>query len=268
MIGLVPRLGAVLALATTLHAIPAARAMDIAFLYVGNADDTALLGAQQGLAEANLQGRFLGQSYRLEIRAPGSPGSLAGFAAVLAAVDADAVRALAGSADGVPVFNLAARDDALRGTCLPNMLHVIPSDAMARDAVQQWHMKHPDAPVSAAAWHSDFQKYAARDLNKRYRAASGRPMDDHAWAGWAAVKMTSDTVARLNSAEPGAVLGFLRSELRFDGQKGAEMTFRESGQLRQPLLIIEGGNIAGEAPVRGVAGPDELDSLGMDTCNT
>lgn len=261
-------LGCALALAAGTHALPAAAALDIAFLYVGPEDDTALSGARQGLAEANLQGTFLGQNYRLEVRAPGAAGALSGFAAVLVAVDADTVRSLATAAPGVPVFNLRDRNDGLRATCRPNLLHVIPSDAMARDAVAQWHKGHPGAPVTAAAWHSDFRKYAASDLNKRYRAAAGRPMDDYAWAGWAAVKMTSDSVARLNSADPAALLAFLRGELRFDGQKGAEMTFRASGQLRQPLLILEGGNIAGEAPVRGVAAPDELDTLGNEACAT
>lgn len=243
-----------------------AGAMEIDFLYIGAADDTALLGVRQGLAEANLQGGFLGQKYRLQTRAPDAPGDLSGVAAVLAAVDADAVGKIAAAAPGIPVFNLTSRDDGVRATCLPNLLHVIPSDAMTKDAVAQWHRMHPGAAVSAAAWHGDFMKFAARDLNKRYRAGTGQAMDDAAWAGWAAVKMTSDTVARLNSAEPEALLAFLRTELRFDGQKGVEMTFRDTGQLRQPLLIIDDGKIAGEAPVRGVAPPDELDSLGNSAC--
>lgn len=251
-----------------LGAQQAVGAMEARFVYVGTAADTALLGVRQGLVEANLQGKFLGQQYLLEVRTPESAtADLAGAVAVLAATDAATLVLLAGAAGTVPVFNLRDHDDALRADCMPNLLHIIPSAAMDRDARAQWHEAHPDAQVAASAWHSDFMKYAARDLNKRFRATTGQPMDDYAWAGWAAVKMTSDTVARLGTTQPGIVLEYLRSELRFDGQKGAEMTFRETGQLRQPLLIIEGGRIAGEAPVRGVAGPDELDTLGNTDCS-
>lgn len=251
-----------------LGAQQAVYAMEVRFVYVGSAGDPALLGVRQGLTEANLQGRFLDQQYLLDVRAPDAAGAdFAGAVAVLAATDAATLTSLARAAGTVPVFNLRDPDDSLRAHCMANLLHVIPSAAMGRDAVDQWHKANPGARVTASAWHGDFMKYAGRDLNKRFRAAAGQAMDDYAWAGWAAVKMTSDTVARLGAAEPGAVLKYLRTELRFDGQKGAEMTFRETGQLRQPLLLIADGRIAGEAPVRGVAGPDELDTLGNTGCS-
>ncbi len=241
---------------------------EIRLLYIGSEDDAAYLGARQGLNEANLQGQFLNQTYVVEVRPPGAlpAEALSGVAAILATVNADALPGLAASAAGVPVFNLRAKEDSLRTLCLSNLLHVIPSEAMQRDAVAQWQKINPGAGVSASAWHGDFMKYAGRDLNKRYRAASGRAMDESAWAGWAAVKMTSDTIARLADTGPGTVLKFLRHELRFDGQKGAEMSFRDSGQLRQPLLLVANGKIVGEAPVRGVTDADDLDSLGNSTC--
>ncbi|OGT80309.1 MAG: hypothetical protein A3H91_01040 [Gammaproteobacteria bacterium RIFCSPLOWO2_02_FULL_61_13] len=242
---------------------------EIRLLYIGSEDDTAYMGARQGLSEANLQGQFLDQKYVVDVRAPGvlPAEAFSGVAAILATVNADLLPALAASATGVPVFNLQAQEDSLRTACIANVLHVIPSEAMLQDAVAQWQKANPGAQVTASAWHGDFMKYAGRDLNKRFRAASGQAMNDASWAGWAAVKMTSDTVARLNDASPAAVLKFLRQQLKFDGQKGAEMSFRDSGQLRQPLLLIEKGKIAGEAPVRGVADADDLDSLGNSDCS-
>lgn len=62
------------------------------------------------------------------------------------------------------------------------------------------------------------------------------------------------------------MLHYLKTELSFDGQKGSNMTFRETGQLRQLLLIVEDNKIATEAPVRGVAKPPTLDSLGTLNC--
>jgi hypothetical protein len=46
------------------------------------------------------------------------------------------------------------------------------------------------------------------------------------------------------------------------------MSFRKNGQLRQMLLIVEGPSIVGEAPVKGVVNPADLDSLGPVDCAT
>ena len=91
-------------------------------------------------------------------------------------------------------------------------------------------------------------------------------MEDLAWAGWAATKITSDTVARISTNNAAALLNFFKTELAFDGQKGNKMRFRETGQLRQPVLIVNAETILAEAPVRGIARPPTLDSLGIVNC--
>ncbi|MGE0386453.1 MAG: hypothetical protein AB7Q97_17125 [Gammaproteobacteria bacterium] len=241
--------------------IAAAPAVEVRIGYVGAVDAPARLGVGQGLSEANMQGRFLGQKYMVEnLGADAKPTP--GIAALAVAGDPALVRSLAASWAGHPVFNLTADDDALRAACLPNVLHVPPSARMRADAEAQWRQAHPDRPAQAHAWHATAEKYAASQLNGRFNKQFGRPMDDAAWAGWAAVKMLSDSVARLSAADPAALLAFLRGELAFDGQKGVEMTFRADGQLRQMLLLVREEEIVGEAPVRGVAPPEALDSLG------
>lgn len=227
--------------------------------YSGDLASSAWLGAKQGHAEAQIQGDFLGQEYTLTPR-------LSEVSAIVAAVPPAALKALARAHPGVAVLNISAMDDDLRTECEPNLLHVIPSRKMLADARAQWKKLHPDSNVEARAWHPAFQKYAASQLNKRYSEASGKPMDDAAWAGWAAVKMVSDLVAREQTAEPTALLAALRSKLAFDGQKGSDLSFRDNGQLRQPLLLEEDGKLVGEAPVRGVAAVDDLDSLGVVSC--
>ena len=167
---------------------------------------------------------------------------------------------------GVAVFNVTAGDDALRQVCTTNLLHVLPSDAMRSDAVAQWLQKNPDANVEAWAWHPKFVKYAARDLNKRFLRVQGVAMNDDAWAGWAAVRMVAVGVIRTQSTDPAVLLEYMTSEIAFDGQKGVPHTFRDTGQLRQRLLIVENGELAGEAPVRGVADTTDLDSLGLPSC--
>jgi len=242
-------------------------ALEIRLAYVGSTDESAWLGVLQGQHEANIQGRFLDQTYVVEAMtrealAQADPPP----AAVVAAGDPSALQNLSEAMPGVAVFNVTAGDDALRQVCATNLLHVPPSDAMRSDAVAQWRQKNPDANVEAWAWHPKFVKYAARDLNKRYLKVQGAAMDDDGWAGWAAVRMVAVGVIRTQSTDPAVLLEYMKSEIAFDGQKGVPHTFRDTGQLRQRLLIVEEGELAGEAPVRGVADTTDLDSLGLPSC--
>lgn len=167
----------------------------------------------------------------------------------------------------IPVFNVGSRDDALRTVCRPNLFHVIPSDKMLADAVQQWRQGHPDAKqVSAQAWHPAFVKFAARELNNRYQKRAGVEMSDEAWAVWAAYRVVGTAIVNNPEATPAELIAYFREELEFDAQKGVFSTFRETGQMRQALLIVADGKLAGEAPVRGVADSDDLDSLGLQEC--
>ncbi|MGH8611871.1 MAG: ABC transporter substrate-binding protein [Gammaproteobacteria bacterium] len=233
--------------------------------YVGDNKSSAFLGVQQGLAEANIQGQFLGQRHKFVWIE--SEKRQAAVSAVLVASDAKSLREQSEQNPTLPVFNLTMENDELREACLPNVLHMIPSARMKHDAVTQWHVKHPNARASAVAWHPSLKKYAGEQLNKRFKEVQGRPMDDYSWAGWAAVRMIADTAARIQTNDPKRMLDFLRTELKFDGQKGTEMSFRQTGQLRQILLIVEADKIVGEAPVHGVVDPQDLDSLGPSECS-
>ena len=245
------------ALACAAHPTPAA--LNVPLGFAGDPASTAWSGAKQGLAEAQIQGDFLGQTYTLTPR-------LTEVSAIIAAVPPAALKALALAHPGVPVLNVSRTEDTLRSDCLPNLLHVIPSDHMRADAQAQWQKAHPGSGAEARAWHSDFEKYAAAQLNHRYAEATGKAMDDAAWAGWAAVKLVSDMVAREQTTDASTLLEALRTRLAFDGQKGQDLSFRDNGQLRQPLLLIEANKIVGEAPVRGVAEVENLDSLGPVAC--
>lgn len=242
--------------------------LEVNFAYIGPTDHPALLGAQQGLTEANLQGQFLKQKYSLDIIATKDANThdFSSYIAVLTATEKEAYLSIRKQLQDTPLFNLTLEDDELRTHCINNALHVIPSTSMKNDAAKQWQQKKPDTNVNAQAWHPDFKKFAARDLNKRFKKNHNIAMDDNSWAGWAAVKMTSDTVARTNITEPTKMLHYLKTELAFDGQKGIGMNFRETGQLRQPILLIENNKIVAEAPVRGIAKPPTLDSLGILNC--
>ncbi|MCZ6803651.1 MAG: hypothetical protein O7D86_06915 [Proteobacteria bacterium] len=245
-----------------------AETIEVSFAYVGQEDHSALLGVKQGLDESNIQGQFLNQKYLLDIISADemSAHDFSKYIAVLAAVDINTFTKLSQQLTDMPVFNLTIENDSLRTACVNNALHIIPSNSMKADAMMQWQKKEAGSHANAQAWHPDFVKFAARDLNKRFKKNQKTEMDDYSWAGWAAVKMTSDTVARSKITDPANMLNYLKTELTFDGQKGSDMNFRETGQLRQLILLVEDDKIVAEAPVRGIAKPPTLDSLGILNC--
>lgn len=245
----------------------AAAPMEVTIGWIGDKASSAFRGAEQGIEEANRQGRFLGQRYQLVVLGAAEEATAAGAAAIVTAVDSAHLAGLAATT-GLPVFNVGTTADADRALCLPHLFHIQPSEAMRAAALAQWLAADgadtKGGEVRGVAWNARFERYAASQLNKRYAEThGGEPMDDAAWAGWAAVKLYADAVARVGT-DPARMLDFLREDLAFDGQKGVEMGFRSSGQLRQVILLERNGVVVGEAPVRG----KDLDSLGGGDCPT
>lgn len=229
-------------------------------------DDGALReAAQRGMYEAEQQAEFLGIEYKwVFVDSAADAAKHPGAYAVVAAVEPEA------AAEALPdtaVFNVVDRDNALRTRCRPNLFHTAPSWMMISAAEEQWKQSEPDDhAIEAHAWHPRFVKFAGRELNNRWREHVGREMTDDDWAVWAAYRLIADAVAQNPDASPADLIPYFREEMEFDGQKGAYMTFRPTGQLRQPLLITVAGRLSGEAPVRGVAAADDLDSLGAQEC--
>jgi hypothetical protein len=244
-----------------------AEVIDVTLYYVGETTGSAWAGVQQGVSEANLQGEFLGQKYMVKPVTIDEIKSVDNATAVILNLTTDEILDVAKDPHftQLPVFNIVSDDDKLRQACLPNLLNLPVSQKMKQDALSQWQQKNPDAKVVAQGWHESFRKFAAAQLNKRFTRNHNLKMDDDAWAGWASVKMVSDTVARTQSGDPEVILDYIEHKLAFDGQKGNGATFRETGQLRQIVLLIDENNkIAAEAPLRGVKGG--LDSLGLLSC--
>jgi len=240
--------------------------IDVRLHYIGPTEGAAWQGMQQGLSEANIQGEFLGQSYSLLPISVEELEKLESVTAILIAGEATEVLAIANKEQfsNVPVFNITSDSDELRTACLDNLLSITASQQMKHDALAQMLKKNPESTAHVQGWHQDFKKFAASQLNNRFTKAHGVKMTDDAWAGWAAVKLLSDTVARTQSVDGAVMLNYLRNDIAFDGQKGAGATFRDTGQLRQLVLLIENNKIVAEAPLRGVKGG--LDSLGLTSC--
>lgn len=236
--------------------------LTVTLAFLGPTDSSAWRGAQQGNIEANKQGRFLGQAYELVAVESVAAAAALKPAAVVAAGDSAALQALVNALPGTPVFDVTLTDDASRSLCLPQLFHLQPTAGMKSRALAAWQAGGNSGEARAVAWNPKFRKYAALQLNKRYTASQGLPMDDAAWAGWAAIKLYSDAVARTAGVASEPMLKYLREDLAFDGQKGSDMSFRSSGQLRQVLLIEQGDKVVAEVPADGV----DLDSLGGGDC--
>jgi len=240
------------------------------FYFLGNTENSAWKGVQQGLSEANLIGRFTQQTFTIKsINVATAAQYKQANVVFLADLPAATLKQLITELPQAMIFNLSVEDTALRQQCHHTLFHTIPSQAMRDDALKQWQIKHKAKPegVEAKTWHGSFRKYAASDLNKRFKKNQGMVMDDQAWAGWAAVKLLADTIAKLKQLEVPQLTQYLRHNIAFDGQKGQALTFRPTGQLRQPLLLIKDNKISAEAPIRGVEKMTQLDSLGLQRCH-
>jgi ABC-type branched-subunit amino acid transport system substrate-binding protein len=102
------------------------------------------------------------------------------------------------------------------------------------------------APVAgsgyrAALWEATLDAYGARELNARFDARWGRPMDPPAWAGYVAVKIAFEASLFAGGKDGASIAAFLTSDQAlFDVSKGIGMTFRRwDHQLRQSLYLVK-----------------------------
>jgi ABC-type branched-subunit amino acid transport system substrate-binding protein len=157
-------------------------------------------------------------------------------------------------------FNTACSSDALRGAgCLDSAYHVIPSDAMYRDALAMARTSGRSTAGSSftvVAWDPSFVRFGADTLNARFRTRFGTGMTPDAWGAWLAVKILWESALRARSGLPGAIASHLtRDTTQFDGYKGRPLSFRTwDHQLRQPVYVMSSApdgslTLAAEEPV-------------------
>ena len=108
-----------------------------------------------------------------------------------------------------------------------NVFHVSSSPA---ERLERW-----DGEGEVVDWHHSLTRFGAEQLNSRFEARFGAPMDSLAWASWLAVKIAAETALRATPLE----------RLRFDGHKGVPLWF-ENQRLRQPLYVVKGGKVVAE----------------------
>lgn len=122
-----------------------------------------------------------------------------------------------------------------------------------------------DAGLVALAWHSQFERYGAPQVVRRFVKAVKRPMTAHDWAAWMAGK-TLVAIATAVPKGPAAAWAQALVKTPVDGSKGGSLTYRPwDGQLRQTMLLTDGQGVISQAPIDGLLHPTNvLDTLGAD----
>lgn len=180
---------------------------------VGHAasDERALRGAQLGAEEAGRTAELLGARFEL-------------------VTDLDGVMAVVGQVEhpGVPL--LTTGDMNQPGPPRPNVFHVSSTLAERQTALARWGGEGGQV----VDWHPSLTRFGAEQLNSRFEARFGAPMDSLAWASWMAVKIAAELALR----------GLPLERLRFDGHKGEPLWFRpEDHVLHQPLYVVVGEKV-------------------------
>lgn len=127
------------------------------------------------------------------------------------------------------------------------------------------------AGLIAQAWHPQWQRYGAVQLNRRFRKLAQRPMQGQDWAAWMAGKAVAAVLVDAPQSDIAQQLQKLRGAAVFlDGFKGQRLTFRPwDGQLRQPVLLSDGDAVTAMAPLgQWQRGNDALDTLGADAAHS
>jgi ABC transporter substrate binding protein (PQQ-dependent alcohol dehydrogenase system) len=122
-----------------------------------------------------------------------------------------------------------------------------------------------DSGLVALAWQSQFERFGAPQVSRRFAKAAKRPMTDHDWAAWMAGKAIAEVALSAPKGDAAAVNKALLAA-NLDGSKGVAMQFRPwDRQLRQPMLLTDGQGVLGSLPLEGVMHPrNVLDTLGAD----
>ncbi len=173
------------------------------------------------------------------------------------------------TSEGFLFMNVGCTNDDVRGrACSRSAFHVIPSDAMYRDA----RAMAGNMPGEPTAWSASLSRFGADTLNQRFQRRFHQPITTDAWAAWLAVKILWESALRQRSGDAEALATFLeRDSTQFDGHKGQPLSFRPwDHQLRQPVYVIAGGQPVKEMPEVSPESSvrDALDRLGSGPTST
>ncbi len=119
----------------------------------------------------------------------------------------------------------------------------------------------------ATAWHKTHDQWGATQIQHRFEQNEKRPMEEHDYGAYLAVRAIGEAATRTKTADLKTVQDYLFSpQFALQGYKGNALSFRSwDGQLRQPILLAAPRSLVAVAPIDGFLHPKtELDTLGID----
>ncbi len=128
-------------------------------------------------------------------------------------------------------------------------------------------------PVAGAAglvpvtWHPAHEAYGATQMQRRFEKLNLRWMTETDYQVWLAMRAIGEAVSRTNTADPAALLAYMRSaDFELAGFKGQPLSFRPwNNQLRQPIMLADGKLVVSISPQEGFLHRHQLlDTLGLD----
>lgn len=117
------------------------------------------------------------------------------------------------------------------------------------------------------AWSPTIESWGAVQLQERFKAQAGRPMQSRDYAAFLAVRAIGEAVTRTGQADAASLRAYMLSQgFTLDGFKGRGLTFRHwNGQLRQPIALANARALVAQAPLEGFLHQrNDMDSLGLD----
>ncbi len=132
-------------------------------------------------------------------------------------------------------------------------------------------------PVAGSAglvpksWDAAHDQWGANQLQNRFTQMFSRRMTALDMQAWSAARMIGEAAARINSADPQALLAYMKGpDFGLAAFKGQKLTLRDWNlQLRQPILLADGRTIVSVSPQEGFLHQfSELDTLGIDRPET
>ena len=121
------------------------------------------------------------------------------------------------------------------------------------------------------AWHRVQEQWGSTQIQHRFEREAGRWMEERDYGAWLGVRAIGEAVTRTNSADPGKVRSYLRSDdFALGGFKGVGLSFRTwNQQMRQPVLLTNKRILVSVSPQPGFLHQrNRLDSLGYDKPET
>jgi ABC transporter substrate binding protein (PQQ-dependent alcohol dehydrogenase system) len=123
------------------------------------------------------------------------------------------------------------------------------------------------AGLVPTSWDGSHDQWGAVQMQERFMKLFSRRMTALDMQAWSAVRMIGESTSRTRSADPKAMLDFLKGpDFALAAFKGQRLTLRDWNlQLRQPILLADGRMIVSVSPQEGFLHQvSELDTLGID----